>query len=70
MSNINRRLEKIEKKLCIGEKPHPVIVAGMEMASDEFAELLKEIDGTSKGVLPSEEKIREGMALCAGGVKI
>ncbi len=69
MSNINRRLEKIEKKLRI-EKPHPVIVVGMEMTSDEFAELLKEIDGTSKGVLPREEEIREGMALCAGGVKI
>ena len=65
MSNINRRLEKIEKKLCIGEKPHTVIIAGMEMASDEFAELLKEIDGTSKGKLPSEEEHREYQALCA-----
>ncbi len=69
MSNINRRLEKIEKKLRI-EKPHLVNIAGMEMTSDEFAELLKEIDGTSKGVLPREEEIREGMALCAGGVEI
>jgi hypothetical protein len=37
----------------------------MEMASDEFAELLKEIDGTSKGKLPCEEEHREYQALCA-----
>ncbi len=70
MYNLGRRLDKIEKKLCIGEKPHPVIIADMEMTSDELSELLKEIDGTSKGKLPSEEEIREGMALCAGGVEI
>jgi len=56
MYNLGRRLDKIEKKLCIGEKPHPVIIAGMEMASDEFAELLKIIDGNSKGVLPSRDE--------------
>jgi hypothetical protein len=61
MKDITRRLGKIEKKLCIGKKPHPVNIAGLEMTSDEFAELLKEIDGTSKGVLPREEE----RALCA-----
>ncbi len=69
MSNINRRLEKIEKKLRI-EKPHPDIVAGMEMASDEFAELLKEIDGTSKGKLPSEEEIQEYQTIYDGCAEI
>lgn len=69
MNNLNRRLGKIEKQLHI-EKPHIVNIAGLEMASDEFEKLLKELDGTSKGVLPSEEKIREGMALCARGVEI
>ena len=64
MSNLNRRLGKIEKQLHI-EKPHIVNIAGMEMTSDEFAELLKEIDGTSKGKLPSEEEHREYQALCA-----
>jgi len=58
MYNMGRRLDKVEKKLCIGEKPHPVIIAGMEMTSDEFAELLKEIDGTCKGKLPSKQEIR------------
>jgi len=62
MYNLGRRLDEIEKKLHI-EKPHPVIMAGMEMASDEFAELLKEIDGTSKGVLPSEEEHRGYQAM-------
>ncbi len=68
MYNLGRRLDKIEKKLCIGKKPHPVIIAGMEMASDEFAELLKEIDGTSKGVLPCQEEISEYQAMCAGNI--
>jgi hypothetical protein len=67
MSNIHRRLGKIEKQLHI-EEPHPVIIAGMEMASDEFAELLKEIDGTSKGKLPSEEEISEYQTMYDGGV--
>ncbi len=58
MYNLGRWLDKIQKKLCIGEKPHSVIVAGMEMASDEFAELLKEIDGKSRG-LPSPDRILE-----------
>ena len=53
MSNINRRLEKIANKLHI-EKPHLVNIAGMEMTSDEFAELLREIDGTSKGKTPMQ----------------
>ena len=57
MININRRLEKIEKKLHIGEKPHPVIIGDMEMTSDELSALLKEIDGTSKGVLPCKDEL-------------
>jgi hypothetical protein len=57
MINFNKRLEKIEKKLHIGEKPHLVNIAGMVMTSDEFAKLLEEIDGSSKGVLPSEEEL-------------
>ena len=65
MYNLGKRLGKIEKKLCIGKKPHPVNIAGLEMTSDEFAELLKEIDGTSKGVLPSQEEFLEYQALCA-----
>ena len=59
MDNRNRRLEKIEKQLGFDQKPYPVNIAGLEMASDEFAELLNEIDGTSKGKLPSEEEISE-----------
>ena len=66
MGNIHRRLGKIEKQLHI-EKPHPVNIAGLEMTSDEFAELLKEIDGTSKGKLPTES---EKLALCTGDTKI
>ncbi|MCP4263378.1 MAG: hypothetical protein GY774_38610 [Planctomycetes bacterium] len=57
MSNIKRRLEKIEKKLRI-EKPHLVVnIAGLEMTSDEFTELLEKINGTSKGVLPSKDEL-------------
>ena len=69
MYNINRRLGKIEKQLHI-EKPHIVNIAGMEMSSDEFAELLKEIDGTSKGVLPCQEEVSEYQALYAGDTGI
>ena len=65
MSCIERRIERLEKQLGSDEKAHLVNIAGMEMASDEFAELLKEIDGNSKGVLPSEEEFREYQALCA-----
>ncbi len=70
MYNLGRRLDKIEKKLCIGEKPHHVNIAGMEMTSDELVELLKEIDGNSKGVLPSEEEYLEYQAMYHGGVEI
>ena len=55
MRNNNKRLDKIEKKLGVGEKPQTVNIPGMEeMSSDEFKELLKEIDGKSKG-LPCEQ---------------
>ena len=69
MYNLGRRLDKIEKQLHIA-KPHIVNIAGMEMTSDDFTEWLKEIDGTSKGVLPSEEEHREYQTLCAGDTEI
>ena len=69
MYNLGRRLAKIEKQLHI-EKPHIVNILGMEMSSDEFKKTLEEINGTSKGVLPSEEEHREYQALCAGDTEI
>ena len=57
MSNINRRLEKIEKKLRI-EEPHLITLLGVEMTSDEIDEMLKKIQAESKG-LP----VREGIAV-------
>ncbi|MHC4112870.1 MAG: hypothetical protein ACYSUY_17485 [Planctomycetota bacterium] len=69
MNNLNRRLGKIEKQLGFDQKPYSVNIAGLEMASDEFAELLKEIDGTSKGKLPSEEEISEYQAMYARGTE-
>ena len=65
MSNLNRRLGKIEKQLHI-EKPHIVNIAGMEILSDEFTELLNKIDG-GKGKLPCQEEITEYQAIHAGG---
>ncbi len=59
MSNVSRRLDKIEKQLHI-EKPHLVNIAGFEIMSDEFDKLLKEISGKSRG-LPIKER-----AVCAG----
>jgi hypothetical protein len=55
MSNINRRLEKAEKQLGVGQKLQLVNIAGLEITSDELDELLKEIRAESKG-LP----VREG----------
>ena len=55
MSNINRRLEKIEKKLCIGEKTRLANILGMEVTFDEFRKILEEISGKTKGVLPSND---------------
>ena len=69
MSNIHRRLGKAEKRLRIGEKPHLVTLLGVKISSDEFRELLKEIDGKSRG-LPSEEETQEYQALCAGDTGI
>jgi len=57
MSNIDRRLDKIEKQLLI-EEPHIGIIAGMEIASDELDELLKKIAG-ERSVLPSEAEVLE-----------
>ena len=70
MSNINRRLAKIEKKLCIGEKTRLANILGMEVTFDEFREILEAINGKTKGVLPSEEEHREYQALCAGDTEI
>lgn len=70
MYNLGRRLGKIEKKLGVGKKPNLVNIAGMVMTSDELKKVLKEIDGTSKGVLPSEEEFREYQALCAEDTEI
>jgi hypothetical protein len=33
MSDIRRRVKKAEKQLRVSEKPHPVVIAGMEMSS-------------------------------------
>ena len=60
MNDISRRLDRIEKKLHIAE-PHLVSIAGLEMMSDEFEKLLKEISAESKGL-----QIKEYHALCAG----
>lgn len=54
MSNLSRRLDKIEKKLRI-EKPHSVNIMGMEVMSDEFEKILEEINGKTKGILPSQD---------------
>ncbi len=61
MSNIHRRLNKAEKQLRI-EEPHLITVMGVEMSSDSFKKLLKEINGKSKGVLPCQEEHREYQA--------
>jgi len=58
MSSIERRIDKLEKQLCISEKPHLVNIAGLEIRSDELDKLLKEINGKSRG-LPIDEGIRE-----------
>ena len=65
MSNINRRLEKAEKQLCVNEPPvvfeytdENGVEQGIEMSSAEFDRLLKEISAESKG-LP----VREGAAV-------
>jgi len=59
MKDIRRHLGKIEKQLHISEKPHLVVIGSMEMDSDEFHELLQEIDGNSKGKLPSITELQE-----------
>jgi hypothetical protein len=74
MYNLSRRLGKIEKQLGVGKKDTVILdwlgktESGetLEMDSDEFRKLLDEIDGSSKGKLPCEEEIPEGMALRAG----
>jgi hypothetical protein len=66
MKAIRRHLNKIEKRLHIGEKPHLVVIGSMKMDSDEFHELLQEIDGTSKGKLPSITELQECQATSVG----
>lgn len=63
MRDITRRLDKAEKQLRMDE-PHLVNIAGIEMMSDEFEKLLKEIDGKSRG-LPCKEEVSEHQALYA-----
>jgi hypothetical protein len=65
MSNINRRLEKAEKQLCVNEPPFVFeytdengVEQRIEMSSADFDRLLQEISGASKG-LP----VREGAAV-------
>ena len=55
MYNLGRRLEKIEKKLRIGERTRLANILGMEMTFDEFKKILEEINGKTKGVLPSND---------------
>jgi len=54
MHNISRRLDRVEKRLCAGEKP-PFILKytddngveqKIEMPADKFEGLLREIDGS------------------------
>ena len=62
MYSISRRVEKAEKQLCIGEKPPVVfdytdengIDQKIEMPSEDFDKLLKDIRAESKG-LPVKE---------------
>ena len=49
MSNLNRRLGKIEKQLHI-EEPHLITLFGVEMMPDELGKLLKEINGKTRGL--------------------
>ena len=50
MHNLSRRLKKAEKQLCIGEKPYPINIAGIEMMSDEFKKLIRKIQAESKRI--------------------
>ena len=62
MYNISRRVEKAEKQLCIGEKPPVVfdytdengIEQKVEMPSEDFDKLLKEIRAENKGITIKE----------------
>ena len=60
MSNLSRRLGKIEKQLHI-EKPHLVNIAGFEIMSDELGRLIKKIGAEGRGL-----QIKEYQAVCAG----
>ncbi len=56
MRDINRRLDRVEKQLCVGGKPPGIfkytddngVEQKIEMSVHEFEELLKEIDGSGK----------------------
>jgi len=64
MGQLSGRLKKIEQQLCISEKPSVVFEytdedgekQKIEMLAADFEELLKEIDGKSRG-LPINEEI-------------
>ena len=70
MYNLGRRLDKIEKKLHIGEEARLVNILGMEMTFGELKEILEAINGKTKGVLPCQEEISEYLAMCAGDTGI
>ena len=62
MKNINRRLDNVEKQICIGNEEMVVfeytdensIEQKVEMTSEEWANIIKNIPPT-KGVLPCQE---------------
>lgn len=66
MNQIRRRLGRAEKQLGVGKEQNIVfefidengVEQKVEMGRDAFNELLKEIDGKSKG-LPSIQEISE-----------
>ncbi len=70
MYNLGRRLEKIEKKLRIGEKTRLANILGIEVTFGELKEILEEINGKTKGVLPCQEEISEYQALSTGDTEI
>ena len=58
MYHIRRRIDKVEKQFFPPEElSHIVNIAGLEMSSDEFKEIMEKTDGTL-GVPPSEEEKR------------
>lgn len=61
MSNIKRRIERLEKQLSLEEKPLRLLTIDfgdevMEIYEDEFDQLLQEIDEKSR-LLPNEQEL-------------